>query len=194
MTRYILVGGYDWKAADRGKALVAEMLRGIKKPAKMLLVLFARPREDWEKKFITEKQKYAAVGANVQIELAHPDAFVEQVARNDIIVLKGGDEALLDYYLARHDLAKLFKAKTVVGSSAGADYIAAAFWTCDWRAPGSGRALVRAAIIPHYQSEYGNDDPRGPIDWKAARTELEEHVKGLPIHALHEGEFVSIEV
>ena len=49
-------------------------------------------------------------------------------------------------------------------------------------------------FIPHYNSNYGVDDPRGPIDWQKAKDELAKYGdKALPIYALEEGDFVVFE-
>lgn len=195
MTKYILVGGYDWKGADGGDALFAEMLKGHNKPVKILICLFARPREDWEPKYASELQKFAEkVGDKATLELAFPDSFADQVANADVIFIKGGDDALLDYYLGTfRNLHDLFKDKTVVGSSAGADFLSAYFWTCDWRSVGRSLGLVKVKTIPHYGSTtYAANDPRGPINWEAAKQELKEFGEDLPMHLLGEGEFVVI--
>lgn len=53
---------------------------------------------------------------------------------------------------------------------------------------------VHPKFLAHYESEFGADDPRGPIDWHAAKEELEAyHDKKLPVYALREGEFEILE-
>lgn len=42
-------------------------------------------------------------------------------------------------------------------------------------------------------AQNGNDDPRGPINWEAARKELQElGDASLPVHALKEGEYLVV--
>src|SRR5690348_2053535 len=153
-TRYILSGGQDWKAADGGRALVEAMLGRAPSPAKVLVCYFARPREDWERKFVDETERYEALaGDRLRLTMAYPDVFEQQLAESDVLLIKGGDEALLDYYLSSFDnLAQKFAGKTIVGSSAGADYLADSFWTPDWRTVGKGIGLVRVSVIPHFGS------------------------------------------
>ncbi|EKE21485.1 MAG: hypothetical protein ACD_7C00216G0001 [uncultured bacterium] len=57
-----------------------------------------------------------------------------------------------------------------------------------------GLGILPIKFIPHYKSSYGEDDPRGSIDWESAYKELEGcGNKSLPIHALEEGNFIVIE-
>jgi hypothetical protein len=50
-------------------------------------------------------------------------------------------------------------------------------------------------FIPHFESDFGSTDPRGPVDWQKAHKDLEEYGDTtLPIYALREGEFKVFEV
>jgi cyanophycinase-like exopeptidase len=188
-TRYILVGGADRNAKDGGRALGEAMAHGLDNAPKVLSCLFAEPREVWEEKFITRQAYFAvAFGQEVECELAMPSTFEVQVKAADVIYLHGGDDALLGHYLDTYDLPKLFAGKTVVGTSAGGDYLSTIYWTCDWRTIGHGSGLVPVAYIPHFKSTYGKKDPRGPIDWEKAQQELHAATT-LPLCCLKEAEF-----
>ncbi len=81
----------------------------------------------------------------------------------------------------------------VAGSSAGSDALVKHFWTCDWRKCMDGLGILPVKFLPHFESDYGNNDPRGPIDWHKGYSELEQYGNtSLPIHAPHEGDFVVI--
>ncbi len=57
-----------------------------------------------------------------------------------------------------------------------------------------GLGIVSIKFLAHYQSAYGDDDPRGPVDWKKAYSELTTYGdQTLPIHALKEGEYIVME-
>jgi hypothetical protein len=72
--------------------------------------------------------------------------------------------------------------------------LATHFWTCDWRLCLDGLGILPIKFIPHYESDFGADDPRGPIDWQKAYDELAVYGDtSLPIHALTESEFIVLE-
>jgi hypothetical protein len=197
MTTYILVGGGDRKSTEYGKNLAAEVYK--RHPTSTLHVLscyFAEPREDWETKFAQRQEWFRQVfGEEAVIKLAFPDTFREQVKQADVIYIHGGDDTLLSYYLNQYGkISEMFAGKVVVGSSAGADWLSASFWTCDWRQTREGAGLVSLNIIVHYGSNFGSSDPRGVIDWERAEAELRAQLKpGGQITRLPEGEFVVFE-
>jgi hypothetical protein len=56
-----------------------------------------------------------------------------------------------------------------------------------------GLGILPMKFIAHYKSSYGGNDPRGPIDWDKAYSELSKYGDtSLPIHALEEGHFIVI--
>jgi hypothetical protein len=96
--------------------------------------------------------------------------------------------------MKQFDLADLFKDKVIATNSASSDMLATYHWTCDWRACADGLGILPIKFIPHYQSDFGDTDPRGPIDWQKAYDELKAYGDtSLPIHALKEGEFIVME-
>lgn len=151
------------------------------------------PREDWEQKF-KDDHGYDFAGAKPILELAFPDTFAKQVATVDALYLHGGDDHLIQYWLRKFDIPKIWDGKVVATNSASSNALSTQFWTCDWRLPMDGLGVLPVKFLPHYQSEYGKDDPRGAVDWEAGLRALEAYGDtSLPIHALKEGEFVVIE-
>lgn len=111
-----------------------------------------------------------------------------------MILIQGGDDHLLQYWLKQFDVSNIWKNKVVAGSSAGSNALCKHFWTCDWRMCMNGLGIVPVKFIPHFQSDYGNGDSRGPIDWDKAYKELESYRDtSLPTHALKEGNFMVFE-
>ena len=55
MTKYILNSGGSRNYPDRAKKFFAEVVKGLGKTPRLLICCFAQPREDWEKKFIEDK-------------------------------------------------------------------------------------------------------------------------------------------
>lgn len=133
-------------------------------------------------------------GVNPTFEMAIPSFFSEQCAKADVIYFHGGDDTLLKYWMSKFDLEQLFESKIVATNSASSNMLAKHSWTCDWRECWDGFGLLPIKFISHYKSNFGDDDPRGKIDWQKAYSELSTYGDiSLPIHALEEGEFVVIE-
>lgn len=197
MTKYVLNSG--GVHANKAKAIkfFAEIVKDLGPNPRILFCFFATPRENWEEKF----QEYQIgfpdrmpAGVQPNMELAMPSKFVDQVKTADVIYVHGGDDHLLQYWLSKFDIPKIWDDKVVGASSAGSDALASSFWTCDWRECMDGLGVVPIKFFSHYRStSYAANDPRGPIDWEKAHKELKNYGgKSLPIHALEEGEFIVI--
>lgn len=199
MTKYVLNSGGVGNYPDKTRKYYEEILKGLGKNPKVLFCFFAGARENWEKryeKYRADFLKYCEENKlSPEIELAFPDKFVEQMDRCDAVMIFGGDDHLLKYWVSQFELKKLFKDKVVAGSSAGASVLCDSFWTCDWRECLEGLGILKIKFIPHFSSTvYTENDPRGPIDWKKAYKELENYGdKTLPIYDLEEGDFVVLE-
>ena len=197
MTKYALNSGGIRRQPNLKRQFHRELVKDLGDMPKILICSFAQPREYWESKFegysnaITEDMPK---GVHPEYTLAMPSEFVEQCKNADVIYFNGGDDHLLQYWMKQFDLVALFKNKVVATNSASSDTLATHYWTCDWRQCADGLGILPIKFIPHYKSDFGNSDPRGPIDWQEAYSKLEEYGgKDLPIHALKEGEFIIIE-
>jgi len=190
MTKYILNSGGIRKNIEGGKRFFAEAVKGLGDNPKILICLFAFPRERWEGKIEEVKQKNL-YPANItpHFELAFPDKFEEQVKNSDVIYIYGGDDHLLQYWFRKFNVPKIWEGKVVATGSASSNMLSKYFWTCDWRGCMDGFGILPIKFLPHFKSSYGGDDLRGPIDWQKALLELKEYKEDLPIYALEEGEF-----
>ena len=193
MTKYVLNSGGSKNEPRLKKQFHQELIKGLGVAPKFLLCNFAQGREYWEAKF----QRYSDAiredmldGLDPNFTLAMPDNFIEQCGQADVIYFHGGDDHLLRYWMRQFDMSKLFNSKVVATNSASSNMLAKSFWTCDWRQCGDGFGVLPIKFISHYQSKFGTDDPRGPIDWEKAKQELATYGdKSLTIYALKEGEF-----
>ncbi|MFA4942104.1 MAG: Type 1 glutamine amidotransferase-like domain-containing protein [Patescibacteria group bacterium] len=196
MTKYILDSGGLRKNPVKAALFLNEVTKDLGNSPKILVCFFARPREDWEKKFEEYRANLLkAVDDNIEpiIELAFPSSFVDQVKNNDAIIIYGGDDHLIQYWLRQYDLPNIWKDKVVATVSAGSDALVKSFWTCDWRQSMDGLGILPIKFIPHFNSDFGGDDPRGPIDWDDAYKQITKYGdRSLPIHALEEGDFIVI--
>lgn len=197
MTKYILNSGGSKNYPERAKKFFAEVINSLGKKPRLLVCFFAQPREDWEKKLVEDRNtllKLFPKGVEPVLEMAFPATLEKQIQNSDVINIRGGDDHLLQYWLRRFDLPKIWDGKVVAATSAGSHALSKHFWTCDWREAMDGLGVLPIKFLAHYRSLYGNDDPRGPIDWGKAHRELEIYGdKSLPIYALEEGEYVVFE-
>lgn len=196
MTKYVLNSGGPRKYPAKTTLFFNEVLKDLGDKPKILICFFAQPREDWERKFDEYKKNFLIAIDNQitpEVELAFPDKFIEQVKNSDVIIIYGGDDYLIKYWMQKYDLPNLWQDKVVASSSAGSDVLVHSFWACDWRECLDGLNILPIKLIPHYKSSFGDGDPRGGIDWKKAYDELSQYGdKSLPIYALEEGDFIVI--
>lgn len=197
MTKYIINSGGSKNNPKGAKLSIEETLKGLGEKPNILFCFFAQKREDWEIDFkikLTGFKEMMPEHINPNFELAFPEKFVEQINKADVIVFSGGDDNLVQYWLKQFDIPNIWDGKVVSVSSASSNALVKFFWTCDWRKCMDGLGILDIKFIPHYKSNYGIDDPRGPVDWDRAYKELEEYGdKNLSIYALKEGEFIVIE-
>lgn len=197
-TKYVLNSGGIRNNPELKKQFHLELIKDQGDAPKFLLCNFAQGREYWEEKF----QSYSETitedmpdGVRPDFTLAMPDKFVDQCNKADVIYFHGGDDHLIQYWMRQFNLSEIFKDKVVATNSASSDMLASSYWTCDWRQCQDGLGILPIKFIPHYQSYFGANDPRGVIDWHKAKEELAGYGDtSLPIYALREGEFEVFEV
>lgn len=198
MTKYVINSGNVRGDKGKAKKYFAEVFKDLGNEPKVLLCSFANPREEWEDRFqnyIGDFHNYLAEGVRPIYKMAMPAEFVEQSKEADIIWINGGDDDLVKCRLSKFNLKDIWKGKVIAVSSASSDVVASSFWTCDWRKCFEGFGLVPIKFIPHFNSDYGNSDPRGAIDWGKAKEELAKYGdKSLPIYSLEEGDFAVFEM
>jgi len=197
MVTYILNSGGTRNFPERAKKFFAQMVKGLGETPRILVCCFAQPREDWEQKFEQDKSTLFTLfpeGVTPVLTMAFPDTFVEQIKNTDVVYIHGGDDHLLQFWLKQFDVPAVWDGKVVATSSASSNALSKEFWTCDWRQNMEGLGILPIKFLAHYKSAYGNNDPRGPVDWEKGLQELKTYGDtNLPIHALEEGEFVIIE-
>ena len=196
MTKYILNSGNSKYNPEKANLFNNEILKGVGSQPKILFCFFARERDGWEEVFNKYKNNFLnTIDKNIKpiIKLAFPGKFIKQIKESDIIILYGGDDYLLQYWLKQYDIPKIWEGKIIASSSSGSNALANSSWTCDWRKCIDGLNILPVKFIPHFNSNFGNDDPRGKINWEDAKKELSEYGdKSFNIEALEEGDFIVI--
>ncbi len=198
MTKYVLNSGGLKRNIPGAKKFIAEMVKELGSNPKILFCFFAEKRENWEEKFpqyVEGFRSWSPEGVVPDIELAFPGTFEQQIKKSDIVYIHGGDDHLVLHWLKQFDIPSIWEGKVVGTNSASTHAVSRSFWTCDWRELQDGLGILPIKTLAHFNSSYGETDPRGPVDWGAAKKELAEYGdKSLPIYALEEGEFEVFEV
>lgn len=193
-TKYILAGGLDRANPDYWENLGKEV--SVKKPIKVLSCFFSQPKHKWKKGLTKFKPFFArAFGDDVLIDLASAEDFLNQIDDCDVLYLHGGSshrlKSVLDHF---NNLEEHFKNKVVIGSSAGANYLATNGWSPGLRQVMEGSGIVPLNVLVHFGSTFEDESVLGPINWDKAYKQLEDYVgKDHKITKLLEGEFVVYE-
>lgn len=198
MIKYVVQSGGIRNQPELKKQFHQELAAGFGNTPKFLLCNFAQGREYWEQKFLGYSDSIRQDmpdGVEPSFVLAMPDQLIEQCQQADVIYFHGGDDHLIQYWMRQYDISNLFKDKVVATNSAGSNMLSTHYWTCDWRKCGDGLGILPIKFIPHFKSQFGADDPRGPINWDKAKHDLMLYGDaGLPLYALQEGEYRIFEV
>lgn len=187
-TKYILVGGYPYKAEDGGKAFAEVLMADFEEPVKILDCLFARPVENWSKAFAEDQYFFAhhLPDKKLEFRLADPDKFMEQVRLAHAVYIRGGEtDTLIGLLNKNTGWQKELDGKTLAGSSAGADAIARYYYDLDDLELKAGMGLLPVKVLVHYRSDYNAPN----VSWDKAYSELKDYKENLPILALKEGQF-----
>lgn len=192
MTKFVLLGGYAGRAADSGKTFYKEVADGFDQPVRVLDCMFARPEAVWEEMLERDRFAYASAldGQKSILTLARPETFIEQLRKTDVVHFRGGrTRKLIDTLATIPGWEGELDGKTVAGSSAGVNFLSKRYYSLDDQQVYEGLGILSIKALVHYQSDYNAPN----IDWDASRAELEAIDDGLPLIALHEGEFTVIE-
>jgi hypothetical protein len=194
MTKYIMQSGGLKSQPDSAKKYFAELLKGLGNKPKLLWCFFATLPDDCNerfKKYPKLFESYMPKGISPIHINATIENFEKEVSEVDAIYLHGGETKPLYDILKKYDLTKLFDNKSIGTNSASSMVLSKYAWSCNKRAPEEGLGIFPIKFLAHFKSDYGSDDPRGPIDWgKAYDDMLNYGDASLPIHALKEGEFL----
>jgi len=192
MTKYVLIGGYIYKAQDGGKAFCQELVKGINnKTVKILDCLFARNQDYWDDRFQDDKKFFSKNLDNFKIELALPEKFIDQIKNSDVVFFQGGNpQQLIKILESVGDWNKELNGKTIVGSSGGADIISKYYGVIKSLSIGEGLGLLSIKFIPHWKSNYGQ---RTDEEMELLLEKLKLYKEDLETITLRDGEFVVID-
>lgn len=187
MTKFILVGGYPYKANDGGKSMCEEAVAGFKEPVNVLICLFARKKKEWEKLLEDNADFFERnlPDKKLKFTLASENNFLKEIEENDLIYFSGGDTVDLVKVLDRiKGWGKKLQEKNVMGSSAGTDIFSKYSYDIEFFKLTENYGLVPVKTIVHY----GSEKYTPLIGWDSAYKELDNYKEKLPMWALAEGE------
>ncbi|MCF7831669.1 MAG: Type 1 glutamine amidotransferase-like domain-containing protein [Candidatus Pacebacteria bacterium] len=190
MIKYVLVGGKVHAAPDNGRAFVSELVKDFTdKPVKILICLFAVPKEQRQEKIIGDREYFSKFISDFEIELADENIFTDQVRHSDVIFLRGGHtRPLMDLLTKNLNWLKELDGKVLAGTSAGAEVISRYYFVTKTNRNGDGLGLLPIKFIPHWKSSYFDDEPQN-IDWDKIYSDFKNYKEDLELITLKEGEF-----
>lgn len=164
MTKFILHGGYSDRENQNNDLFYEEMLKDKQDNTTILIVYFAKDKEEWKQKFDLHKQAFlkAAGDRKIIFEIAIEDAFLDQIRRAEVIYIHGGNtKRLLETLEKFPDFSKELNGKVVAGESAGAYVLSTYYYSASVGGIQKGLGILPVKVICHYQSDRHptNDDP-----------------------------------
>ena len=196
MTHYILVGGGDMEAGDQyGQEIAYKVSQLVgKKNLTILSCLFASKDEEWTEDYEVLEPWFKKYFTGCTVIRASYDKFTDQLKDADVVYFHGGLTSRLVENMERFaNVEEYLRDKVVIGSSAGAGFLATAYWSYNARNVGSGSGIIERAVIAHYgaskeSAEYTDKD------WIEAEYRLAEYIDHkMPIEKIPEGKFVVFE-
>lgn len=187
MTKFLLHGGATNKPGHKNKKFFHESLAGLKGKIKVLIVYYARKKEDYPWMFEQDKSNFLlnSLGKDIKFEIADskPKIFKKQIKNSDVIYVRGGNTVPLIRQIKKlPDFADLLKDKVYAGSSAGMYLVAKYYWSTDRERVESGLGILPIKAFAHWEEKK-----------KKQLSKLKEFNGDLPIYKVPEGEYAVIE-
>ncbi len=194
MTTYILAGGCDRKYPEYVAQLGRVVHYKVARP-RILSCGFAEDDERAEEKFPEYRDLFAkSFGEHESFIKAEKAQLVEQIREADVVYLPGGEtDALLQAMRQYPGIEREFEGKIVVGSSAGAHYLASYGYIPDERRLDVCGGLLDVAVVVHYGSPGYSGTTIDPTVWDEAVRKVREASGRDEITLLPEGTFTVIE-
>lgn len=191
MTNYILHGGETKVPNIHNKKFYQEMF-GAAKGKPILACYYSRPYAEW--KYLlesdTQRMKKAVGKKKFEIICASKNAqrFMEQLKESEIVYFRGGKTEKLMKRLnsVQKQLKKAFTGKTVLGSSAGALFLAKYYFSQGDDKIQKGFNILPAKVMTHYLAT----GRYAPTSGKEKLKMLKDHKEKLPTYAIKETEFI----
>jgi hypothetical protein len=193
-TRYILAGGLD-RAHQKYWQDLSELFE-FHEGLKVLSCFFSQAEKYWQISYDGFTPFFeSAFGSNSVYELATKAKFIDQMKSSDVIYLHGGHTTLIEEVMSEYDnIESHFSGKTIIGSSAGANFLSSNYWSARNKLAGKGSGIVPANIMVHFGSQFFNQGTDNVTDWSEEFNKFSEYLgKDQSITKIEEGKFVVFE-
>lgn len=192
-TTYILAGGLD-RSHPRYWERLAQFIDGKYEYApRILSCWFSVPDERIEERVQAYQPVFTKYFPASEVVIADKKHFIEQISKVDIVYFHGGrTRQLLDAMEQYGDIEKELKGKFVIGSSAGANYLATTGISPSTGQIMHGSGLSSVSVVVHYGSRGFENLAFDKMFWDEAVRNVEGVSKERVTLLLPEGEFVAI--
>lgn len=157
MTKYILHGGGEMQANEKHDKFFKELVKDLPNKAKVLLVYFAIPDEEVDKKHGVYKDYFKRNNKDKEIELkiATYENFIAEIQWSDAVYFRGGDTFRLLGVVGQYPSFKkeLRKKKIVGGSSAGVYFLSKYAFSRSRKIIYKGLGILPIKTNCHYTEE-----------------------------------------
>ena len=182
MIKGILIGGGDL-SPDVLNKIKEESVVGFSKDKsiKVLVIPFARYKEDWDSVYMKNTKKYNHDDFVYDYIRAseNNNELLSQLNTAEIVIVPGGSEISLAQHLPILD-KKYLDNKVIIATSAGTNYFSTSYYSNDRNEFSNGRGIFRINTICHFKQE--------TISKVSALIEL----NNVPTFPLREGEFIVV--
>ncbi len=155
-TKFILHGGRAQELSIENDEFFREILKDLPNKPRILLVFFAKPKEEYPKLELEVISQFERNRKNKELsfEIASESNFEEQIKLSDVIYFRGGKSLLLLEALKKYpNLRELFYGKVIAGESAGAHALSTYFYSKSEKEVFEGLGFVPVKMISHYTGE-----------------------------------------
>lgn len=192
MATVILVGGSEKEAPTHfGERLAREVSVRFERPPQILSCQFAKGDVAEQRASAVQWATFFATHfPESQVQLASQEQFYQQVEAADMIYLHGGKTETL--FAALPDLNRsrqAFRDKLVIGTSAGANYLAAAGYSPKGGEFYEGCGMAPVSVLVHY----GATSFLSAGQWRDVARRMQV-AYGRDVVCLSEGEYIAMEV
>jgi peptidase E len=184
LTKYVLHGGRSNAGSEDSTAFFREIVKDLDRPAKVLMVYFARDEKEWASLFKQDIEGLLSTFDSGEVEFAlaskSQDVLTEQLRQADAIYLSGGRTKGLKLHLGKiQDLPRLLEGKVVAGSSAGVHVLSTYYYNRGEDAINDGLSILPIKAFCHYSP-----------DKTEILERLQQHGTDLETVTVEEGKFV----
>ncbi|MEK7620757.1 MAG: Type 1 glutamine amidotransferase-like domain-containing protein [Patescibacteria group bacterium] len=158
-TKIIVSGGYANEINSDNTKFFTEIVRDTPDKLSVLIILFAKPEDEWAKKSQYVINQFERVGGlkNIKYTVATHNNLENQLGKSDVVYIHGGNTALLIKSMQKHpDFVEKIKSKIVAGESAGTYLLSKCFYSKSLQQIRDGLGVIPIKVICHFEDRNEN--------------------------------------